>query len=193
MSKKGRKILQIPKNVNISVKKNTIMINGPLGTLSVSYPEENINIKHENNTIKVLRNNDEKKAKEMHGTVNSNINNALIGVSTGYTKILKIVGVGYKASVKNNELTLAIGFSHPIILTIPNELTVISPEATQIIIKGCDKILVGGFAAKIRSIRKPEPYKGKGIMYSDEKITRKVGKKAETAKGGGTTPAPAKK
>ena len=129
----------------------------------------------------------------LHGTINANLNNAVIGVKTGYKKILKIVGVGYKAKIEQEKLVLAIGYSHLIQMPIPKILKVICPSPTQIEISGYDKAIVGEFAAKIRSLKKPEPYKGKGIMYFDEKIVRKVGKTAEVATGTSATPTKAKK
>jgi len=179
MSRKGNKILTIPANVTVNVNPNMVDIKGPLGALQVAYPSNIIKVEVNNNQVKVLRSNDEKQTKMFHGTINSNINNALIGVSTGYNINLKIVGVGYKASVSGNKLVLAIGFSHPVEFMIPEGIKVACPSPTEISINGYDKIKVGEFAANVRKTREPEPYNGKGIMYADEHIIRKVGKTAE--------------
>ena len=114
----------------------------------------------------------------MHGTINANINNMIVGVSKGYEKQLEIIGVGYRFALKGNKIVISAGFSHPVELDIPTGLTVEVPSNTELTIKGIDKILVGEFAANIRKIRKPEPYKGKGIRYKDEHVRRKEGKKA---------------
>jgi large subunit ribosomal protein L6 len=181
MSRKGNKLLTIPNQVTLSLSNNVATIKGPLGTLTVNYPST-IEVNVDGSTAKVSRTSEDRQTRKMHGTVNSNISNALVGVSAGYTKILNIVGVGYKANVAGNKLTLDIGFSHQVVFNIPTELKVTCPSQTQIVISGYDKILVGEFTAKVRATRKPEPYNGKGIMYSDEIIVRKVGKTAEGAK-----------
>jgi large subunit ribosomal protein L6 len=190
MSRKGNKLLAIPQGVNVTINAGNVQVKGAQGTLNVTYPTDMIKVENVDQKIKVSRLNDEKQARIFHGTINSNINNALIGLSKGYVKKLKIVGVGYKANVSGNKLTLAIGFSHPVVFDIPAGVKTICPTPTEIVIEGYDKIVVGEFAANIRATRKPEPYNGKGIMYSDEIIIRKVGK---TAEGAGTTTTGAKK
>lgn len=182
MSRRGNKILTIPANVTVTINKNNVQVNGPLGNLTVNYPHKLISVINENNTIKVTRVDDEKQTKMHHGTVNSNIENALIGVSQGFKKQLKIVGVGYKAAVKGDKVDLSLGYSHPLLLDIPEGIRVVCPTPLQIDITGADKTVVGQFAAVIRSYREPEPYNGKGVMYIDEHIVRKVGKTAEGAK-----------
>lgn len=181
MSRKGNKLLSIPSEVTVSINNNIVDISGPKGKLSVPYPNT-IVVVNENNSIKVTRKNEEKQTKMYHGTINSLIHNALVGVSEGYMKKLHIEGVGYKANVTNNKFNLAIGFSHPVVFDIPVGLTVVCKTPTDIEISGYDKIIVGEFAAKIRAVRKPEPYNGKGIMYVGEHIIRKVGKTAEGTK-----------
>lgn len=181
MSRKGNKLITIPAGVEVIINKNDILVKGKLGQLTVSYPDV-ITLTRKDNTIKVDRKNDIKQSKMYHGTVNSNLTNAIIGVEKGYTKTLKIVGVGYKAAVAGDKLTLAIGFTHPVVFNITKGLTVTCVSPTEIKIFGPDKIIVGEFAAKVRITRKPEPYKGKGIAYSDEHIVRKVGKTAEGSK-----------
>jgi large subunit ribosomal protein L6 len=189
MSRKGNKIIQIPPNVNVTINQNTVVVSSASGTLSIDYPAV-IKVEKVATGIKVSRVNDEKQTRMYHGTVNSNIANAVKGLHEGYKKILKITGVGYKAAVANGKLTLAIGFSHPVIFDIPKDLHVSCATPTEIHVAGFNKELVGEFAANIRAVRKPEPYNGKGIAYSDEIIIRKVGK---TAEGAGATAAPAKK
>ena len=181
MSRKGNKLLDIPAGVTITINANVVNVSGPKGKLDIPFPNT-ISGKVENNKVKVSRANDEKQSRMYHGTINSLINNAIIGVTVGYTKKLHIEGVGYKASVSGNNFNLSIGFSHPVVLQIPQNITVVCKTPTDVEISGFDKIVVGEFAAKIREIRKPEPYNGKGIMYTGEHIIRKVGKTAETAK-----------
>ncbi|MDR0985496.1 MAG: 50S ribosomal protein L6 [Mycoplasmataceae bacterium] len=181
MSRKGNKLLTIPANVNVTITNDRVDFKSPSGNLTVKYPSDLLTIENSNGIIKVIRKNQETKSNVFQGTVASNITNALVGLSKGYEKKLKIVGVGYKANVTGNKLNLAIGFSHPVAFDIPSGLKVACPTPTEILINGFDKIVVGEFAANVRATRKPEPYNGKGIMYSDEIIVRKVGKTAEGA------------
>lgn len=187
MSHKGNKLIDIVSGANVAIASGVVTVKGPLGELKVNYPTKLIKVEQVENNIKVSRSDNEKQTKMFHGTVNANIHNAIVGVTTGFKKNLKIVGVGYKANVTNGKLVLAIGYSHPVEFIIPEGLKVATPAPTQIDISGFDKIVVGEFAAKVRAVRPPEPYKGKGIMYVDEHIIRKVGKTAESAA------APAKK
>jgi large subunit ribosomal protein L6 len=193
MSRKGNRLLNIPQGVTVNVNPGVVQVKGAQGALDVVFPVDRIKVESINNQIKISRLNEEKQTRMFHGTINSNINNALIGLSKGYVKKLKIVGVGYKANVSNNKLNLAIGFSHPVVFDIPQGVRVICPTPTEIVIEGFNKIIVGEFAANVRGIRKPEPYNGKGIMYSDEIIIRKVGKTAEGASAGGAGAAKGKK
>lgn len=193
MSRKGNKLIPIAQGVNININVNNVIVKSQVGELKIDYPGDLIKVENANNSIKVSRLSDIKQARIFHGTINSNINNAIIGLSKGYEKKLKIVGVGYKANVAGDKLNLAIGFSHPVVMQIPKGLKVICPSPTEINISGFDKIIVGEFAANVRAIRKPEPYNGKGIMYSDEHIIRKVGKTSEGASAGGATAGGAKK
>jgi len=179
MSHKGNKLIQIISGTNVDIAPSTVTIKGPMGELKVAYPSRLIKVEKVNDNIKVSRANNEKQTKMYHGTVNANIANAIIGVNKGFKKTLKIVGVGYKAAVSGSKLVLAIGYSHPVEFAIPAGLKVACPAPTQIDISGFDKIVVGEFAAKVRAVRPPEPYKGKGIMYENEHIIRKVGKTAE--------------
>lgn len=193
MSHKGNKLIVLPQEVKVTINKDDVVVNGPLGELKINYPSKIIKIDQIDGKLKVTRDNNAKQTKMLHGTINANLNNAVIGVKTGYKKILKIVGVGYKAKIEQEKLVLAIGYSHLIQIPIPKILKVVCPSPTQIEISGYDKAIVGEFAAKIRSLKKPEPYKGKGIMYFDEKIIRKVGKTAEVAAGTSATPTKTKK
>ncbi|WP_031489028.1 50S ribosomal protein L6 [Ureaplasma canigenitalium] len=181
MSRIGNRVLNIPNNVQVSVMNGIVSIKGN-STITVNYPVGLINVIVENNTIKVTRTNDEKQTRMFHGTVNANINNALIGVTTGWKKELDIKGVGFRAKVEGSKLNLGLGFSHPVVLDIPTGLKVDAPSATEISIQGADKAAVGAFAASVRLMRKPEPYKGKGVMYKGERIIRKAGKTADKKK-----------
>ncbi|MDR0545537.1 MAG: 50S ribosomal protein L6 [Mycoplasmataceae bacterium] len=192
MSRKGNKLITIPQNATVTINADHVIIKNGANQLRVNYPNKIIKVENINNALKVSRLEETKAGRTFHGTVASSIMNALHGVTTGFHKSLKIVGVGYKAAISNKQLKLDIGFSHPVIFDIPAALHVICPVPTQIDINGFDKQLVGEFAANVRATRKPEPYNGKGIMYSDEIIIRKVGKTAEGA-GATASAAPAKK
>lgn len=185
MSHKGNRLIPIIAGTQIDIASSKVSVKGPMGQLEVAYPARIIKVEKVGNDVKVSRANNEKQTKMYHGTVNSNIANAIIGVNKGFKKELKIVGVGYKAAITNGKLVLAMGFSHPVEFVIPTGLKVVCPSAVQIEISGPDKILVGEFAAKVRKVREPEPYKGKGIMYVNEHIIRKVGKTAESSAGAG--------
>ncbi|MDD3453302.1 MAG: 50S ribosomal protein L6 [Bacilli bacterium] len=175
MSRIGKRILTVPENVTITVNGTCVTVKGPKGELSTEI-NRNITVTVENNEVTVERKNDN--FKNFHGTANANINNMIIGVTEGYAKGLEAVGVGYRFNVSGEKITVSAGYSHPVIVEIPSELTVEQISNTEIVIKGIDKCQVGEFAANIRKIRKPEPYKGKGIRYKGEVVLRKEGKKA---------------
>ncbi len=175
MSRIGNRELAIPENVTVTVDGNVVNVKGPKGELSTKV-NENITVKVEGNKVICTRVNDN--FKNFHGTANANIKNMIVGVTEGFEKKLEAVGVGYRFQVKGNTLVITAGFSHPVEVNVPNGLKLESPSNTELFIRGIDKQLVGEFAANIRKIRKPEPYKGKGIRYTDEHIIRKVGKKA---------------
>lgn len=177
MSRIGKRELTIPAGVNVNVENNTITVSGPKGTLSIEKRKE-IGVKVEDGKVFVTRANEIKQTKQLHGTINALIANMMTGVSNGFQKDLEINGVGYKFQVSGNKLTVNAGYSHPVVLDVPAGLTAEAPSTTQLTIKGIDKVLVGQFAAVVRKVRQPEPYKGKGIKYSDEVIRRKEGKKA---------------
>jgi large subunit ribosomal protein L6 len=178
MSRIGRKPIVIPEGVNVSIKDSTITVKGSKGELSYTYNSD-ITVKVENNEILVTRPSDDQNHRMLHGTTRANINNMVTGVHQEFTKTLEIEGVGYRAQLQGKTLVLSLGYSHLVNMEIPAGLKVTCPQATQVVISGCDKQLVGEFAANVRGKRKPEPYKGKGIHYSDEHIRRKEGKKAK--------------
>ncbi len=177
MSRVGKKPVVIPDGVKITQEGNFLKIKGPKGELE-QHIHPNIGIEIVENQVNVTRPDDTKQNKSLHGLSRALIQNMVTGVTDTYKKTLDIVGVGYKAELKGKNLLLNIGYSHPIFLIPPEGITLEIPTQTQIIVSGIDKQLVGLIAAKIRSFRKPEPYKGKGIKYSDEHIVRKAGKTA---------------
>lgn len=177
MSRIGKKPIEIPKGVTINQSGKSIKIKGPKGELESSF-HPHINIEIKDNEVIVTRPNDLKQNRALHGLTRALIQNMVQGVSEAYSKTLDIVGVGYRAELKGKNLLLNIGFSHPIYFMPPEGITLQTPTQTQIVVSGIDKQLVGMVASKIRSIRKPEPYKGKGIKYSNEQIVRKAGKTA---------------
>ena len=177
MSRIGKRVLTFPENVNVNVENNVVTVKGPKGELSLELVK-NIEVKIEGNTVTVEPSKNDKFTHAMHGTTNANIKNMIIGVSEGYEKKLESIGVGYRFALKGNELVVTAGYSHPVNVAIPSGITLESPSNTELVVKGIDKQLVGEFAANVRKIRQPEPYKGKGIRYKDEIVRRKEGKKA---------------
>ncbi len=177
MSHIGKKQIIIPEGVSLDIKSGIHLTSkGKLGSLDYRI-NDGITVNIEDNVLTVLRKNDTKKMRELHGLTRALINNMIIGVSIGYSKELHLVGVGYTADASSNKfLLLNLGFSHPIYFQKPDSIEFETPNNTTIIIKGISKQEVGEVAAKIRSLRKPEPYKGKGIKYSNEHIRRKAGK-----------------
>ena len=177
MSRIGNRKLVIPEGVTITEENNVVTVKGPKGELTTNLAA-NISIKVEGNTLEVLRSNDNANTKSMHGTINALINNMMTGVTNGFEKGLEIIGVGYRFALKGNVLVISAGYSHPVEMEIPEGITVEVPSNTEVTVKGIDKVLVGEFAANVRKVRQPEPYKGKGIRYKDEHVRRKEGKKA---------------
>lgn len=178
MSRIGKQPVLVPAGIEVSLSEDLIVVTGKLGKLS--YPFDNKVIIEYNKAqavINVSPKGDNKKERAMWGLSRTLINNMIVGVSVGFTKILEVNGVGYKAAINDNVLTLYLGYSHDIKYIIPKGIEIKCPKPTQIDIFGHDKQLVGEVAALIRGLRKPEPYKGKGIKYSDEVVIRKVGKK----------------
>lgn len=175
MSRVGKKPIILPKGVTVELKENTIKVKGPKGQLSLSF-NPIIKVKIEDEQIIAERPDDTRANKTIHGTTRANINNLVVGVTDGFIKVLDLVGVGYKFEQKGENVLLTIGYSHPIYFIPPAEIKIEVPGPNQVKISGIDKQLVGLVSAKIRSLRLPEPYKGKGIKYSNEIIIRKAGK-----------------
>ena len=178
MSRIGNKTITIPAGVEVTVAAgNEVTVKGPKVTLTRQFNEK-MGIDINGNEIKVSRPNDEKHIKQLHGTTRALLNNMVVGVSEGFVRELEVVGIGFRAAVSGNKLTLNVGFSHPVDFVIEEGLKVECPSTTEIKISGIDKQRVGEFAAVVRAARKPEPYKGKGIRYKGEHIRRKEGKTA---------------
>ena len=177
MSRIGNKPITVPENVEVKLDGNKITVKGPKGTLEKEL-HPNMKITLENNVITVTRPNDEPQNRSLHGLTRTLINNMIVGVVDEYTRALEINGVGYRAAKQGNKLVLTLGYSHPVEMVEPEGIKFEVPAPNQIIVRGINKELVGEFSANIRKIRKPEPYKGKGIRYKGEYIRRKEGKKA---------------
>lgn len=177
MSRVGKKPITIPKGVSVTKNQNLVKVKGPKGELQTEV-HNNIKVEIKDSEISVSRPNDFKLNKSLHGLTRALIQNMITGVTEQYQKTLEIVGVGYKVEQKGTNILINIGYSHPIYFMPPTGITIQAPTPNQIVISGIDKQLVGMVSAKIRSFRKPEPYKGKGIKYSDEQIIRKAGKTA---------------
>jgi large subunit ribosomal protein L6 len=176
MSRIGKSPVALPSGVEVSVAERTITVKGPKGTLSRVIPGE-IEVAIEEGVLTCTRPNDERYQRAQHGLTRSLVNNMVVGVTEGFKKNLEIVGVGYRAEAQGpNALRLNLGFSHPVTVQAPDGITFEVPVPTQIVVSGIDKEVVGQVAANIRSIRKPEPYKGKGVKYAGERILRKAGK-----------------
>lgn len=177
MSRIGERKLNIPEGVTVNINDNVITVKGPKGELSYKFSNL-INVEVQDNLVLTKQVKKTKTANVMQGTTNSLINNMLIGVSAGFSKSLEAVGVGYRFNVSGNKITINAGYSHPVIMEAPKDLSVTSESNTEITIHGIDKQKVSEFAANVRKVREPEPYKGKGIRYKDEHVRRKEGKKA---------------
>ena len=180
MSRIGNRVLTIPAGVEVNVEGNKITTKGPKGTLEFEFKSNSVEVKVEGTEIHVTRKNELKETKQLHGTTNSVINNMLIGVSEGFKRELEINGVGYRFQVSGNKISIFAGYSHQVDLQIPEGIKVEMPDksTTELVISGYDKQAVSEFASNIRKVRKPEPYKGKGIKFKEEHIRRKEGKKA---------------
>ena len=179
MSRIGKSPIPVPSGVDVTLDGRVVRVKGPQGSLEREIPGE-ITVRQEDSTIFVERPNDERQNRALHGLTRSLVNNMVVGVTTGYTKELEIVGVGYRAAAPSpTRLDLALGFSHPVNVDAPQGISFEVPVPTRIIVKGIDKELVGQVAANIRKIRKPEPYKGMGVRYAGEVVQRKAGKAAK--------------
>lgn len=178
MSRIGKKPVQIPAGVEVTVNGNTCSVKGPKGTLEQDFHSE-ISVAVEGNEVIVTRANDERVARAQHGLTRALIQNMVTGVSEGYTKSLELAGVGYRVQLKGTTLDLSLGYSHPVLVEAPEGITFECPDNTHINVKGINKQQVGQIAAEIRGKRPPEPYKGKGVHYVGEHIRRKLGKAAK--------------
>ncbi|MDQ1417263.1 MAG: large subunit ribosomal protein [Acidimicrobiaceae bacterium] len=179
MSRIGRSPIPLPSGVEVTLSARHVTVSGPRGTLQRDLPGE-ITARQEDSTLLVERPDDERGNRALHGLTRSLLNNMVLGVTNGFTKDLEIVGVGYRAIARGpGNLELALGFSHPVLVAAPEGITFEVPAPTRISVKGIDKELVGQVAANIRKIRKPEPYKGKGVRYAGERVVRKAGKAAK--------------
>jgi len=175
MSRIGRKPITVPSGVDITLENSVITVKGPKGTLTRELHKD-MKVTVENNEITVVRPSDNKAHRSLHGTTRSVVNNMVSGVTEGFAKSLELVGVGYRASKSGDKIVLNVGYSHPVEITPEAGIEFEVPSNTKIIVRGIDKERVGAYAAKIRSVREPEPYKGKGIKYEGERIIRKEGK-----------------
>lgn len=167
--------IPVPSGVKVEIQGKKVLVEGPKGKLSHELPDE-LSIEREEAVLRVKRSGDEKRAKSLHGLHKTLVQNMIKGVTDGYSKELELVGVGYKAAIAGTNLEMFVGFTHSVVFPIPQGITIETPKATQVTIKGIDKQLVGQVAARIRAFAKPEPYKGKGIKYVGEVIRRKAGK-----------------
>ena len=177
MSRIGERKLTLPANVTVNVEGQNITVKGPKGELSLTV-DNLIEVSVDEQSVVTKQKKPSKRANVMQGTTNSLINNMIIGVSEGFAKSLEAVGVGYRFNVQGNKITINAGYSHPVVMNVPTGLSATMESNTEITIHGIDKQKVSEFAANVRKVREPEPYKGKGIRYKDEHIRRKEGKKA---------------
>jgi large subunit ribosomal protein L6 len=182
VSRIGKLAINIPSGVKVAVEANQIRLEGPKGKLQTAIPA-GIKVRVENNALRVEREDDERKIRALHGLTRKLIANMAQGVSQGFSRVLEINGVGYRAEVKGQEIHMTLGYSHPVIFRLPQGVTASVERQIIITLNGADRQLVGEMAAKIRSLRSPEPYKGKGIKYREEVIRRKAGKAVGSASG----------
>ena len=176
MSRIAKNPVEIPGGVELSIKNGELAAKGPKGSLSVLL-HDSVEVKQEDNILTFAPRDDKKSSMAITGTMRSVVNNIVTGVTTGFEKRLQLIGVGYRAQAQGKKLGLTLGFSHPIDYVVPEGIEIETPVATEIIVRGCDKQLVGQVCAEIRAFRPPEPYKGKGVKYADEQIIRKEAKK----------------
>ena len=175
MSRIGRMPIQVPKGVQVEVNKNVVRVRGPKGTLSRELHPD-MKIDQNDGTILVSRPTESRMHRSLHGLTRTLVANMVIGVTTGYSRRLEVSGVGYRAQQTGKDLVLQLGYSHPVAVEPPEGVTLTAETPTRIVVSGIDKELVGETAARIRRVRPPEPYKGKGVRFSEEQIRRKVGK-----------------
>jgi large subunit ribosomal protein L6 len=177
MSRIGKMPVNLPTGVDVSIEGQTVTVKGPKGSLSRTFPDR-VAFEQVDAQVNVTRANDERQSRALHGLSRSLLNNMVTGVSAGFVRTLEIVGVGYRAAMKGDDLEIQVGYSHPVPYPAPDGIAFETPSPTRIVITGIDKEQVGQVAAEIRQIRKPEPYKGKGIRYEGEVVRRKAGKAA---------------
>jgi large subunit ribosomal protein L6 len=179
MSRIGKKPVAVPSGVKVNVAGRAITVEGKLGKLTYTHrPEVNVKVEDDGKTVLCSRDSEDREVRAYHGLTRALIDNMMVGVTTGYEKKLEIQGVGYLGAIQGKVLQLRVGFANEVHKKIPDGLTVTCPDQTHIVIKGTDKQMVGQFAAEVRAVRKPEPYKGKGIRYEGEQVRRKAGKTA---------------
>ncbi|MEJ5913808.1 50S ribosomal protein L6 [Pseudokineococcus sp. 1T1Z-3] len=175
MSRIGRLPITVPGGVDVSIDGQDVVVKGPKGTLSHTVPAP-ISVAREESTLRVSRPDDERESRSLHGLTRSLLNNMVVGVTSGYEKKLEIVGTGYRVQARGGSLEFALGFSHPVVVPAPEGITFTVEAPTRFSVQGIDKQLVGEVSANIRKLRRPDPYKGKGVRYAGEQIRRKVGK-----------------
>jgi large subunit ribosomal protein L6 len=179
MSRIGKKPVNVVDGVKVSVANHVVTVEGPKGKLEFNFrPEVSVEVGDDGRSVSVTRGTEERTARELHGLTRAVINNMIMGVKDGYEKRLEVVGVGYICSIQGKQLQLRVGFANELKKIIPEGLDVTCPDQTHIVVRGCDKQKVGQFAAEVRALRKPEPYKGKGIRYQGEQVKIKAGKSA---------------
>ncbi len=177
MSRIGKAPIKLPDKVTVNVNDGVVAVKGPKGNLELALPQL-VQIAIKDGEVQVTRTSDSKAGRSRHGLVRNLVNNMIVGVSEGYARKLEINGVGYRAEVKGKDLVLSLGFSHPVNFSIPEGVTIKVNKQTELLLEGIDKQLLGETAARIRKVRPPEPYKGKGVKYAEEVIQRKAGKTA---------------
>ncbi|HHW44545.1 50S ribosomal protein L6 [Desulfofundulus thermobenzoicus] len=175
MSRIGKQPINLPQGVEVHIEGNTVRVKGPKGQLEREFHRD-MRIRMEDNRLVVERPSDDKQHRSLHGLTRTLLHNMVVGVTSGFEKNLELVGVGYRATKQGNKLVLSVGYSHPVEIVPPDGLEIEVPAPTKIVVRGMDKERVGALAANIRSVREPEPYKGKGIKYEGEQIRRKAGK-----------------
>ncbi len=175
MSRKGKIPISVPKDVKVSIDKGQVLLDGPKGKKDFRIPQ-GVNVEYKENQLVVSRYNDVKQSRANHGTARALLVNIVDGITKGHKKELEIRGIGYRAQLQGNTLIFSLGFSHPVEFEIPKDIKVTLPKPTSIVLEGQDKVLLGQIAAKIRDLKPPEPYKGKGIRYLDEVVRTKQGK-----------------
>jgi len=178
MSRVGKAPIPVPSGVDVAIDGPTVTVKGPKGTLVRDIPGK-VTVRQDGDTLVVERPDDERQTRAMHGLVRSLVNNMVVGVSQEFTKELEIIGTGYRAALQGSTLDLSLGFSHPVKVDAPDGISFELPGPTRIVVRGVDKEQVGQVAADIRALRKPEPYKGKGVRYLGEHVARKAGKTAK--------------